>query len=199
MKLYYAPGACSLAPHIVAREAGLPIELEKVDLGAKKTASGGDYRAVNPKGYVPALQTDEGPVLTEAAVVIQYLADRGNDLLPRSGIERYKALEWLTFISSEVHKGYGPLWNPKASEEMKQAVKDKLKQRLEFLDRELGSREYVTGSRFAAPDAYLFVILNWSGMTGVDLSPYPNLQAFQKRVGARPKVQEALRAEGLAK
>lgn len=202
MKLYYAPGACSLAPHIVAREAGLDIALDRVDLGSRKTADGGDYLAVNPKGYVPALQLDNSEVLTEAAALVQYLADRKPEanLAPAAGtMERYRLVEWLTFISTELHKGFGPLWNPKAAEDTKQAAKDKLASRFAFLEEQLAGRDFLTGSRFSVADAYAFTILNWTGMHGIDLAAYPKLRAFMDRVAARPKVQEALRAEGLLK
>jgi len=200
MKLYYAQGACSLAPHIAAREAGLPIEVEKVDLRQKKTAGGEDFAAINPKGYVPALRLDDGTVLTEAAALLQYLGDKApaSGLLAAPGsMERYKVIEWLTFISSELHKSFGPLWYPKSSEEAKQGAREKILQRLGFVEKALEKGDYLMGSRFTLADAYLFTIVNWSGMTGVDISGLPRLQAYIKRVGARPKVQEALKAEGL--
>jgi glutathione S-transferase len=202
MKLYYTPGACSLAPHIVAREAGVAIELEKVDLGTRKTASGKDFKAINPKGYVPALELDEGGVLTEAGTLIQYLGDRnpGSALLPAPGtLDRYREIEWITFISSEIHKGYGPLWNPKSSDDVKRETKDRLGLRFDFIEKSLAGRQYLMGATFTAADAYLFTVLNWSGMTGVDLSKWPGIQAFVGRVAARPKVQEALKAEGIIK
>jgi glutathione S-transferase len=202
MKLYYAPGACSLAPHIAAREAGLQIELDKVDLRSKKTAAGEDFSALNPKGYVPALRLDDGSVLTEAAAVLQYIGDRaqGSGLLPAPGSsERYRVIEWLTFISSEIHKAYGPLWYPKSSDEAKQAARERIALRLGFVEKALEKGDYLSGARFSVADAYLFTVVNWSGMTGVDLAPFPKLQAFQKRMAERPKVQEALRAEGLSR
>ena len=202
MKLYYAPGACSLAPHIAAREAGLPIELEKVDLRQKKTAGGEDFSAINPKGYVPALRLDDGTVLTEAAAILQYLGDRApaSGLLPAAGSpERYRVIEWLTFISTELHKNYGPLWYPKSSEAEKEAAKGRLALRYPIVEKALDKGEHLGGSRMSLADIYLFVISNWAGMTGVDLSGYPKLQAFQKRMAQRPKVQEALKAEGLAR
>jgi glutathione S-transferase len=200
MKLYYAPGACSLSPHIVAREAGIPIELEKVDLGAKKTASGEDYRKINPKGYVPALKLDDGSVLTEGPVIVQYLADQKPDsgLVPKAASkERYRMQEWLGFINSEIHKGWSPLWNAKATPEMRQSALDKLNLRLDWLASELNGKQFVSGDRFSAADAYLFTVLNWAGPTKVDLSRWPSLQQFSARVAARPKVQEAMKAEGL--
>jgi glutathione S-transferase len=202
MKLYYSPGACSLSPHIVAREAGIPIELEKVDLAAKKTASGEDYRKVNAKGYVPALKLDDGSVLTEGPAIVQYLADQKPEsgLAPKSGTkERYRLQEWLGFINSEIHKGWSPLWNPKATAEMRQATLDKLHLRLDWLASELQDRQHVMAERFSAADAYLFTVLNWAGPTKVDLSRWPALQQFVSRIAARPKVQEAMKAEGLIK
>ena len=202
MKLYYAPGACSLAPHIAAREAGLAIELEKVDLRSKKTESGEDFSVVNPKGYVPAMRLDDGSVLTEAAALLQYIGDRApaSGLMPAAGSsERYRVIEWLTFISSEIHKSYGPLWYPMARDAEKQAAKQKLASRYPFVEEALAKGDFLGGSRLSVADIYLYVISNWSGMTGVDLSPYPRVQAFQQRMGARPKVQEALKAEGLMK
>lgn len=200
MELFYALGACSLAPHIVAREAGLPIDLVKVDLGKKKTASGEDYLAINPKGYVPAVRLDDGEVMTEAAMLVQYLADRNpsSGLAPAFGTkERYKLMEWLTFISSELHKGFGPLWYPTTPQETKDAAKAKLATRFAWVDKQLEGRSYLMGDTFTAADAYAFTILNWAGMLSVDLSAYPNIQAFMTRVAARPAVQETLRAEGL--
>jgi glutathione S-transferase len=199
MKLYYAPGACSLSPHIVAREAGIPLELEKVDLGAKKTASGEDYRQVNPKGYVPALRLDDGSVLTEGPAIVQYLADRkpAAALAPHAGTsERYRLQEWLAFLNSELHKTWGALYDPRAE---RAPVIERLKQRLSFLEGELKNRPYLLPSGFSVADAYLFTLLNWAGFTQVDLSPYPALVKYAERIRARPKVQEALHAEGLLK
>ncbi len=197
MKLYYAPGACSLSPHIVAREAGIPLELEEVDLGAKKTASGEDYRQVNPKGYVPALRLDDGSVLTEGPAIVQYLADRkpAAGLAPHAGtLERYRLQEWLGFLNSEIHKTWGTLYNPKAA---RAPVIEKLNPRLAFLEGELKGRPYLLPTGFSVADAYLFTLLNWAGFTKVDLSAYPALVKYAERIRARPKVQEALRAEGL--
>ena len=197
MKLYYSPGACSLSPHIVAREAGIPIELEKVDLGAKKTASGEDYRQVNPKGYVPALRLDDGSVLTEGPAIVQYLADRkpAAGLAPHAGtIERYRLQEWLGFLNSELHKTWGMLYDPKAD---RAPVIERLSGRLQWLNGELEKRPYLLPGGFSVADAYLFTLLNWAGFTNVDLSPYPALVKYAERIRSRPKVQEALRAEGL--
>lgn len=198
MRLYYSPGACSLSPHIVARELGLPIDLEKVDLAARKTASGEDYRSVNPKGYVPALRLDDGSVLTEGPAIVQYLLDRKeNDLAPKAGSpERYRLLEWLAFLNSEVHKTWSGLWNPKAD---RGPIEERLGQRLAWIDGELAGKAYLLGERFSAPDAYLFVLLGWAGPTKFDVSRWARLQAFAGRVAARPKVQEAMKAEGLVK
>ena len=199
MKLYYAPGACSLSPHIVAREAGIPLELEKVDLAAKKTASGEDYRQVNPKGYVPALRLDDGSVLTEGPAIVQYLADRrpAAALAPHAGtIERYRLQEWLGFLNSELHKTWGALFNPRAE---RGPVIEKLNQRLQFVNGELEKRPYLLAGGFSVADAYLFTLLNWAGFTRVDLAPYPALVKYAERIGARPKVQEALELEGLLK
>jgi len=200
MKLYYAPGACSLAPHIVAREAGLSPDLEKVDLANRTTASGRSFLEINPKGYVPALQVQDGTVMTEVSALIQYLADQAPQagLIPAVGTpERYKVLEWIGFISTEIHKGFGPLWNPTTPDAVQQATKEKLFQRFADLDQQLDGRSYLTGERFTVADAYLFVVVNWTNFHGLSLGDYPNLAAFMERVAARPKVQEALQAEGL--
>jgi glutathione S-transferase len=202
MKLYYYPGACSLAAHIVAREAGLPIALEKVDLHAGTTETGTNFKTINPKGYVPALGLQDGSVLTEAGAIIQYLADHqsANDLAPAAGtMERYRLIEWINFISTEIHKGFGPLWNPAASDDVKTATKQRLATRFAYLDEALGKKPYLMGSQFTIADAYLFTVTNWANFHDVDLSPFPNLQAFQARIASRPKVQEALEAEGLLK
>jgi glutathione S-transferase len=202
MELYYAPGACSLAPHIVSREAGLPLKLNKVDLGTRKTERGEDFLAINSKGYVPAMRLDDGQVMTEVATLVQYLADQRpqSKLAPAFGTaERYRLMEWLTFIGSEIHKGFAPLWDPKASDEAKAAIKAKLATRLKWFDRQLEGHDYVTGKQFTVADAYAFTVLSWASMLDVDLSPYPNIRAFLDRVAARPQVKEALRAEGLLK
>ena len=202
MKLYYSPGACSLSPHIVAREAGIPLEIDKVDLGAKKTASGEDYRQVNPKGYVPALRLDDGSVLTEGPAIVQYLADQKPDsgLAPKNGsVERYRLQEWLNFLTSEIHKQFSPLFKPNTPEDYKPIAKENLASRFDWLDKQLAGKEHLMGKQFTVADAYLFVLLGWTRPTQIDLARWPNLVAFQKRVGARPKVQEALQAEGLLK
>lgn len=201
MKLYYAPGACSLSPHIALREAGLNFDLVKVDLKTKETAEGGDFRRINPRGYVPALVLDDGKVLTEGPAIVQYVADQrpSMGLAPANGtLERYRLQEWLNFITSELHKSYGALFGPQVPAEYKAQVREKLATRLGPLDELLGKQDYLTGSRFTVADGYLFVVLNWSQWTDVDLKPHPNLQAYLRRVAARPKVKDALEAEGLA-
>lgn len=190
MKLYYSPGACSLSPHIVAREAGIPIELEKVDLGAKQTASGEDFRAINPKGYVPAMRLDDGTLLTEGPAIVQYLAERKPD--SGLGAERYRLAEWLAFLNSEVHKTWSGLWNPKAE---RAPILEKLAPSLAYVEKALQDRPFLLGERFSAADAYLFTLLNWAQWTRVELSPA--LTRYAERVRQRPKVQEALKAEGL--
>ena len=202
MKLYFAPGACSLAPHIVAREAGIDIELEKVDLKTKKTATGQDYLAINPKGYVPALELAKGQLLTEGPVVQQYLADQkpGSGLAPAAGtIERYRLQEMLAYINGEIHKTYGPLFDPRITPEAREERLGTLRKRFEYIDKQLAGKSYLFGERFTVADAYLFVMGRWAGNMGVDLSGLENVGAFQKRVGARPAVQAALKAEGFAK
>jgi glutathione S-transferase len=202
MKLYFSPGACSLSPHIVLREAGLKFDTEKVSLADKKTEKGTDYTTVNPKGYVPALQLDSGEVLTEGPAIVQYLADKAPDkkLAPAAGsMERYRLMEWLNFISTEVHKNFGPLFKPNAPEETKQAARDMLAKRLGFVAQKLEGTEYLMGNQFTVADAYLFTVLNWAGHVKLDLSPWPVLKAYHQRVAARPAVHAALVAEGLIK
>lgn len=201
MKLFYMPGACSLAPHIALREAGLPVDLERVDQ-SKKTKSGEDYLAINPKGSVPALKLDDGQVLTEAAVVQQYIADKAPTakLAPAAGtFERTRLQEWLNYIASEVHKGIGQLFNPAMPNEYKDAVKKGLAARqFPFLEKALTGRGYLMG-HFTIADGYLFTVLNWTKLHQIDLSGFPNITAFMKRVAERPAVQEAMKAEGLLK
>jgi glutathione S-transferase len=200
MKLYYSPGACSLAPHIVAREAGLTVDLVKVDLSKHLTETGENFRAINPKGYVPAVTLKDGSLLTEAAAIIQYVADQKPDagLAPANGtIERYRLIEWLTFISSEIHKGFGPLWNPTTPDAVKNATKDRLATRFAYLDERLAKQPFLMGETFTIADAYLFTVVNWTNFHAIDISSFKNLSAFMTRVASRPKVQEALVAEGL--
>lgn len=200
MKLYYSPGACSLSPHIVLAEAGLPFELERVDLSAKKTEHGTDYYAINPKGYVPALEMAEGGLLTEGPAIVQYLADRVPEkkLAPPNGtLERYRLQEWLNYISTELHKGFSPLFSPRAAEEWKELTKERLVMRFTLAAERLADRPYLMGETFTVADAYLFTILRWTGHSGVDLSGQPELGAYHDRVAARPAVQATLQAEGL--
>jgi glutathione S-transferase len=201
MKLYYAPGACSLSPHIVSRELGIPLELQKVNTKDKSMEGGGDYRTVNPKGYVPALDLGDGQVLTEGPAIVQYLADQKPEsgLAPKAGtVERYRLQEWLNFITSEIHKSFSPLFKPNTPDDYKKIAKENLGARFEWLDKQLAGREYLMG-HFTVADAYLFTVVNWSGFVGIDLAKYPNLAAYQKRVAGRPKVREAMKAEGLLK
>ncbi len=202
MLLYYYPGACSLAPHIVLRETGIPHELRKVDLHSRQVEGGGNFLEVNPKGYVPALRLDSGEVLTEAPAILLYLADQRPQagLVPAAGsIERYRVIEWLSFASSELHKSFSPLFNPGAAAEWKAGAKAALEKRLGWVDGELAKRSYLVGDRFSVADAYLFVILTWSEHVGLDLARWASAASFVKRIGARPQVLAALRAEGLAK
>src|ERR1044072_6661340 len=200
MKLYYSPGACSLAPHIVAREAGIAIDLVKVDLMTHRTETGEDYFRINPRGYVPALEID-GEVHTEVAALVQYLAEQApqSNLLPPAGtMERFRVQQWLTFVSSELHKTFSPwLWHAETAESTKQAAREKLAVRFSELDRHLANRSYLTGDTFTVADAYAFTIVNWSNFLKIDLKSYPNLSAFMARVAARPKVRGALKAERL--
>ena len=199
MKLYYSPGACSLSPHIVLCEAGLPHELIKVDLKTKKTEHGDDFNAINPKGYVPTLVTDDGEVLTEGPAIVQYLADLApaKNLAPAAGtMARVRLQEWLNFISTEVHKGFGSLFrNPLA--EWQEVVRATLAARCAYLARVLEKQPYLLGEQFSVADAYLFTVLNWSQWVKIDLSPWTALIAYQARVAARPGVQQALKKEGL--
>jgi glutathione S-transferase len=201
MKLYYSPGACSLAPHIAMREAGIPVDLKKVDLKAKQY-EGGDYKQVNSKGYVPAITMDDGTVLTECPVILQYIADQKPDsgLAPKPGDPaRYKLQEMLNFTTSEMHKGFGNFFNPALTEEWRKAVSDRLAIRLDWLSKHLEGKQYVMGDKFTVADAYLFTILNWAGPSKFDLGKWPVITDYHKRVAGRPKVQEALKAEGLVK
>ena len=202
MKLYFSPGACSLSPHIVLREAKIAADLEQVDLKTKKTKSGADYAAINPKGQVPALALDDGKMLTEGPAIVQYLADQKADsgLAPKAGsFERYQLQEWLNFLTTELHKQFSPLFKPNTPEDYKKIAKENLAARFDWLDKQLAGKDYLMGKQFTVADAYAFVLLNWTKFQSIDLARWPNLTAFQKRVGARPKVQEALQAEGLLK
>ncbi len=202
MKLYYAPGACSLSPHIGLRETGVSFDLERVDLASRKTASGEDFSKINPKGYVPALRLDDGEVLTEGAAMVQYIADRypAAGLAPANGtLERVRLQEHLNFIASELHKAFSPLFSPATSEEAKQAAVTAVSRRLDHFERHLADgRAHLLGERFSVADAYLFTVASWTKPTGIGLDKWPNVAAFVSRVAARPAVQAAMRAEGLA-
>jgi glutathione S-transferase len=201
MKLYIKPGACSLSPHIVLREAGLPIELVRVDLAAKTLASGETYLKVNPKGQVPALQLDSGEILTEAPVIMQYIADRAPDsgLIPPVGtLERYRVLEWLNFVGTELHKSFTPLFRPNTPEDYKPVARDLIKDKLALVEQALTDKPYLTGDRFTVADAYCFTVLRWTKAVDIDLAPFPTITAYMERVGARPAVVRALDAEKAA-
>lgn len=200
MKLYYSPGACSMAPHIVAREAGHTVDLIKVDIPNKKTADGGDYWKVNPKGYVPTLVLDDGQTVTEVGVICQYLADQKPEsgLVPKAGsMERYRQMEALNFAATEVHKQIGALFNPQMTPEMKTVQLGVIDRRLSALEKMLEGKAYIMGEKFSAADAYLFTVLNWTNMLKLDLSKWPNIKTYMGRVAERPKVKETMKAEGL--
>jgi glutathione S-transferase len=202
MKLYFSPGACSLSPHIVLREAGLNFELEQVNLQTKKTKSGGDFLQVNPKGQVPVLQLDSGEILTEGPAIVQYIADQKPEsgLAPANGtLPRYHVQEWLNFITSELHKGFTPLFKPNTPADYIPVAKENLALRFGFLDQKLAGKQYLTGDKFTVPDAYCFTVVSWSKYKEIDLARWPNLKSYIDRVAARPKVQEAMKAEGLIK
>ncbi|HEX6840700.1 MAG TPA: glutathione transferase GstA [Stellaceae bacterium] len=202
VKLYFSPGACSLSPHIVLRESGLPFELEQVNLQSKKLKSGGDFLEVNPKGQVPVLKLDNGETLTEGPVIVQYIADQKPEsgLAPKSGtMQRYHLQEWLNFITSELHKSFTPLFRPNTPEEYVKISKENLAGKFNVLDKALGKNQYLMGDKFTVPDAYAFTVVGWSKYKDIDLSRWPNLKGYMDRVGARPKVQEAMKAEGLIK
>lgn len=201
MKLYYSPGACSLASHIVLSESGLAYETESVDLRSSphKTTSGQCLTEISSKGYVPVLQLSDGTVLTEGAAILQYIADQVPEkkLVPENGsIDRYHLQGWLNFIATEIHKGFGPLWYPGSSQEVKNMAIERLNKRFSLLEQQLGSQDYLMGS-FSVADAYLFTCLNWTGHLKVSLDSWPLLQAYQQRVAARPHVQQAMKEEGL--
>ena len=201
MKLYYAPGACSLAPHIAAREAGVELDLAQVTFPGKTVEGEGSFYDINPKGAVPALRLDDGSVLTENAVVLQYIAEKAPEsgLMPPTGsLERWRLLELLNFIATEVHKGFGPLWNPRVTPEVREATVETLGKRFDFLQAQLGDRPYLTGDTFTIADAYAYAVLNWTRVHKIDLGRWPALQAYLKRIAERPGAQQALREEGLA-
>jgi glutathione S-transferase len=200
MKLYYSPGACSLASNIIARETNTPVTLVKTDIGKKTYEGGGDFSKINPLGYVPALELDNGTVITEGPAVLQYLAEKsGNSSVsPAVGTpERYKMLSWLNFASTELHGPFGTLWNSAAPDAAKDLARAKLATRFKYLDTHLATNAYLVGKDFTLPDAYTFAVLGWAPMLKVDLSSYPNLGAYIGRIAARPTVQAALKSEGL--
>lgn len=200
MKLYYSPGACSLSPHIALCEAGLPHELVRVNLQEAKTERGRDYREVNPFGYVPALELDNGQILLEGPAIVQYIADQAPEkrLAPQAGsLERYRLQQWLNFISSELHKGFGAFFNPTFTDDAKAAFSRLLGQRLDTLTPMLASQDWLMGDTFTVADGYLFTVLSWSPMIGFDLSAWSSLMRYQEQVAARPAVQAAMKEEGL--
>ncbi|HEX4151004.1 MAG TPA: glutathione transferase GstA [Steroidobacteraceae bacterium] len=200
MKLYFSPGACSLSPRIVLMEAGLPFTAVKTDLKSKKTASGADYLAVNSKGAVPALELDDGQVLTEGPAIVQYLADLRPEsgLAPRAGsFERYRLMEILNYITSEVHKSFSPLFSPDTPADSRKIAVDNLAKKFDWLSKHIAGKKFLMGDTFTVADAYLFTVLRWSGLVRVDLGQWPALAEYVARVAERPKVKEALQAEGL--
>ena len=202
MKLYYSPGASSLAAHIALRESGLSFDLERVSLKTKKTASDADYLRVNPKGYVPALRFEDGSLLTEGPAIMLWVGDQVPEkrLAPSPGtMERYHLIEWLNFIATELHKRFGELFDPGAPDAAKAAARARLDKRLDYLDRTLGDAPFLLGEHFTVADGYLFTVLGWGRLVDVDLARWPHLAAYAGRIGARPKVLDTLRAEGLLK
>lgn len=202
MKLYYSPGACSLSPHIVLKELGLPFEAVLASTKTHKLADGTDYYTINPKGYVPLLELDDGQRLAEGPAIVQYLADKvpAKGLIAAAGsMQRYRQIEWLTFVSTELHKQYSPLFNAAMPEEAKALFRDKLRGRYVWLNQQLEGRDYLMGESFTVPDAYLYTVSNWAPRVNIDLTDLPNVQAYMARVAARPAVQAAMKAEGLLK
>jgi len=202
MKLYYAPAVCSMAAHIIAHELGIPLDLEKVDLKSKRTASGRDFTQLNPKGYVPALELDDGSLLTENIAILQYLAARHPQqaLVPAHGSsDFFRLLEWLGFINSEVHKTFTPLWHPEYPQEMRDLARQTLEKRLGFLDRHLADHRHLMGEHFSLADAYAFTVINWTSYLKIDINGYPHLQRYLAEVANRPSVRQAMTAEGLLK
>ena len=202
MKLYYSPGACSLSPHIALLEAGLPYDLVRVDVRTKKLENGDDYLKINPKGQIPALGLDDGGLMTEGPVIVQMIADQaaGKNLAPATGSpERYRLQEWLNFITTELHKNFSPLFNPAIPDEVKTFFKDRIMGKFRYADDRLAGQDYLMGKQFTVADGYLYTMLRWAEANKMDLSGLKNLMAVKDRVGARPKVQEALTKEGLMK
>ena len=201
MKLYYSPGACSLSPHIVLREAGLAFEPVLAPTKTHKLQDGTDYYTINPLGYVPLLELDDGTRLREGPAIVQYVADQvpAKNLAPAAGtLPRYRLQEWLNFISTEIHKSFSPLFNAAMPEDGKQIYRDRIANRFAYVDKQLAGKQYVMGDQFTVADAYLYVVTRWSKPMNIDLTPYPNLAAHNQRVEARPAVQEALKVEKLA-
>ena len=202
MKLYYSPGACSLSPHIVLHESGLAFEPVLASTKTHKLQDGTDYYTINPKGYVPLLELDNGERLSEGPAIVQYIADLvpAKKLAPPAGtMARYRLMEWLNFVSTEVHKSYSPLFNPAMPEEGKKVYRDRLITRYRYLDQQLAGKSYLMGDEFSVADAYLFVVTSWAKHVGVDVTGFGNVMAFMERMGKRPSVQAALKAEGLLK
>src|SRR5262252_6523714 len=202
MKLYYSPGACSLSPHIVVREAGLPVTLIKASTKTHQLDDGTDYYTINPKGYVPLLELDNGERLSEGPAIVQYLADRNpaSGLAPPAGtMERYRLQEWLNFITSELHKQFSPMFAANTPAEYTEILKDKVSKRFDWLSGQLQGKDYLLGKQFTVADAYLYTILRWTNFVGLDLKRWPVFAAYAARVESRPKVQEALVAEGFIK
>jgi glutathione S-transferase len=202
MKLYYSPGACSLSPHIVLRESGLPFTPVLASTKTHQLADGTDYYTINPKGYVPLLELDNGERLTEGPAIVQYIADQVPDkkLAPPAGtMARYRVMEWLNFTTSELHKSFSPLFNKDFPEDGKAFYRKKLGDRLAWVDTQLAGKQYLMGDQFTVADAYLFTVAGWGQYVGVDIKPLANLSAYMARVAARPAVQEAMKAEGLLK
>jgi len=201
-KLYYSPGACSLSPHIALREAGLPFDLVLASTKTHKLADGTDFYSLNPKGYVPLLELDDGQRLSEGPAIVQYIADQApaTGLAPAAGtMARYRLMEWLNFITSELHKGFAPLFNPAQSDDAKALARTSVGKRLQWVDSQLEGKSYLMGETFSVADGYLFTVAGWGKYVGVDISTLPQLSAFMARVAARPAVQAALKAEGLLK
>jgi glutathione S-transferase len=201
MKLYYLKGACSLASYISLCEAGVKFDAAAVDRQTRKTSDGEDFAQINPKGYVPTLRLDNGEVLTENVAVLQYIADQAppGKLAPQAGtLPRYRMIEWLAFVNSELHKAVSPIFNPAAGEEVKNFARTNLTRRLDWLDKEWGKRQFLMGDQFTVADAYLWVVFGWLPRIGFDTAKWPNIKAFHERVAQRPAVQQALKGEGLA-
>ncbi|ABM30663.1 glutathione transferase GstA [Paracidovorax citrulli] len=202
MKLYYSPGACSLSPHIALHEAGLAFTPVLASTKSHKLQDGTDFYTINPLGYVPVLELDDGTRLREGPAIVQYIADQAphKNLAPANGtLARYRLQEWLNFIGTELHKGHSPLFQPNTPDAYKPIVREKLMSRFQWVDEQLSGREWLTGEHFSVADGYLFTVSGWGKHVGVDLSGLPNLQAYLARVGSRPAVQAALKAEGLQK